>query len=291
MRWIAALMLAMAPSVNAQDGPIPEPLATFDHAVAMAMDTQGRIYVVDQGQEVLLQLDADGKELAMLGGPGGGDGEFDLPSDVDPGTGLTWLVADTGNGRLQRFSQTFLHLETLLVPRNEHFQPGSPSRLDPRVEALGSGHPIAVAQSPTGELFAIEKAQGLVMKWDKSRRLERVIGDFVSGEGALAEPVALAVNTERLFVADRELRAILVYDLFGGYIRTLLNGQAHQVQALALAEDLLWIVLPKQIITVSVGGRRQDTIPAPEGHDLVDAIPAAESLYLLTRTTLARMPR
>ncbi len=294
MRYLLApLVMLLVPTAQAQDGVVTlvdyEALATFTEACRLAIDARNRLYVVDKGREVVVQLDVEGQELARLGGPGGRDGEFDEPLDFDPGAGLTWLVADAGNGRLQRFSQTFLHLETLAVPRKAHFEPGTPGRLEPRDDVLQSGWPVAVAQSPTGETFAIEAYQSVVLKWDKSRRLERAIGGFGLGEATLEEPVALAVNTELLYVADRGSRSILVYDLFGGYVRTMARGLAEDVRALVLDSSMLWIVLPSRLLVMDATGRKLYDIQVREDLDLVDAVPHGGDIFLLTPTQLLRV--
>ncbi len=293
MRCLLALLgLFLVPAAQAQDGEVTladyEVLATFNEACRLAIDARHRLYVVDKGREVVVQLDVDGNELARLGGPGGRDGEFDEPLDFDPGSGLTWLVADAGNGRLQRFSQTFLHLETLAVPRKAHFEPGTPSRLEPRDDVLQSGWPVAVAQSPTGETFAIEANQNVVLKWDRSRRLERAIGGFGLGEATLEEPVALAVDTELLYVADRGSRSIRVYDLFGGYVRTMARGLAEDVRAIGLESSMLWVVLPSRLLVMDATGRKLYDIQVREDLDLVDAAPHGRDVFLLTSTQLLR---
>jgi len=285
-------LFALLP-VQAQEILVPqqeyEVLATFVEACRLDIDMRGRLYVVDRGRDVVIQLTHDGQEIARLGGPGGGDGEFDEPTDIDPGIGLSWLVADTGNGRLQRFSQTFLHMETLAVPRDTHFEPGTPNRLEPRVEVLDGGRPVAVVQSPAGEVFAIEESQGIVLKWDKSRRLERAIGGFGAGEGTLIEPVALAVDTDLLCIGDRGRGAVVVYDLFGGYVQMLTRGRAESVQALALENNRLWIVSPQRIHVAETTGRHLFTYLVPGKLRIVDAVPYGNHLYLLTRTQLLRV--
>ena len=265
-----------------------EVLATFEDASRLAIDGRNRLFVVDKGAEVVHVLSFDGSELARLGGPGSHDGEFDDPHDVDPGNGLTWLVADTGNGRLQRFSQTYLHLETLAVPREAHYEPGTPDRLEPRDDVMQSGRPVAVAQSPTGEVFSIEASEAVVLKWDQSRRLERTIGGWGAGEGRLVNPVALAVGPDQLYVADRALGSVLVYDLFGGWVQVMARKQVAAVRALGLVGTDLWIILPSQILVLDQHGRVLYEIKAGEGLDLVDAKPVGDEVLLLTSTSLIR---
>jgi len=268
-------------------------LVRFDAARALSVDPAGRLYVVDVGRDAVLQLGPDGTRLAILGGPGTEDGQFDEPADVDPTNGLLWVVADAGNSRLQRFSHTFLHLETLPVSRIVRFTPGAQGRTVPvgaeRGDGAADGRPIAVVVSSTSEIFAIDETQGLVLKWDASRRLERPIGGYNAGEGALVDPVALAADATSLYVADRGRDAVLVYDLFGGYIRTLAAGRAADVRALAVVRDQLWIVLPERLLVYQTRGRLLRVLDVRLGEPLVDVAHHKDLTYLLTPTRLLRV--
>ena len=278
-----SLPLLLVPAVQAQVDLVSltdyEVLAAFEEASDLAIDARERLYVVDRGREVVVQLDLDGRELARLGGPGGGDGAFDEPQAIDPGAGLTWLVADAGNGRLQRFSQTLLYMESLAVPRATQFEPGTRNRLESRDEGLQNGWPVAVAQSPTGEIFAIEAHQGVVLKWDKSRRLERAIGAYGLGEGALVEPVALAVDKNLLYVADRGLGTVIVYDLFGGYVRTLARGRAEAVHAIVLEANRLWVVLPTKVHVFGTAGSHLFELVVRSDLELVAVVPYNDFVF------------
>ncbi len=269
-----------------------EVLTHFDEARALGVDPSGKLYVVDVGKNVVLQLGPDGGLLASLGGPGAYDGQFDEPADIDPTNGLMWIVADAGNSRLQRFSGTFLHIETLPVSRITRFTPGVVGRTVPIGDTSGGqeadGRPIAVVISNANEIFAIDETQGLVLKWDASRRLERSVGGYDAGEGALAEPVALAVDAASLYVADRGQAAVLVYDLFGGYIRTLAPGRAEDVRALTVTRDELWIVLPERLLVYQLRGRLLRVLDVQLGEPLVDVAHYDGLTYLLTPTRLLR---
>ena len=269
-----------------------EVLVQFDEARALGVDPSGKLYVVDAGQDVVVQLSTDGSVLASLGGPGAHDGQFDEPADIDPTNGLLWVVADAGNSRLQRFSRTFLHLETLPVARITHFTPGVAGRTVPIGDESGGddadGRPIAVATSNANEIFTIDEAQGVVMKWDASRRFERAVGGYDDGEGALVDPVALAVDATSLYVADRGQDAVLLYDLFGGYIRTLAPGRAEDVQTLDVSGDELWIVLPGRLLVYHTRGRLLRVLDVDLGESLVDVGHYDGVTYLLTATRLLK---
>jgi len=265
-----------------------EPLARFEEARAVAVDPAGLIYVADAGADVVYRLRADGAVEAVLGGPGTGEGQFDKPSDVDPTNGLILVVADAGNSRLQRFSRQYQFLEALPVGtgagRGPTFRSGEEAVLD-----RSKGEPVAVITSNTEDVFAVDAEQRVVLKWDRNRRLERVIGGAEEGDGALMNPVALAADARSLYVADRGRAGVLVYDLFGGFVRVLAEGRAQGVQGLAVFESRLWIVLPHRILVYHTRGRLEKVLDVALGAPLVDVAVQDGRLYLLTTTQLYRI--
>ena len=265
-------------------------LAAFQDARALAVDPSGKLYVADAGPDAVLQLSPGGLLLETVGGSGTDEGQFDQPMDVDPTNGLVLVVADAGNSRLQRFSRTFLPIASLPVGRIKRFTPGSQAT----TLNIGSeggvqeadGRPIAVITNNANETFAIDAIQKVVLKWDVSRRFERIIGGFDAGDGALDDPVALAADGQSLFVADRGQAAVIIYDPFGSYVRTLALGLAEEVRALSVAGDELWIVLPHRILVYATRGQLLRTFAVTLEEPLADVQRVGERLYLLTASRL-----
>ncbi len=258
-------------------------LARFEEARALSVDPGGALYVVDAGRDVVYQLGPDGRVRFVLGGTGTGEGAFDEPRDLDPTNGLLFVVADAGNGRLQRFSRQFQFLESLPVGRKGTSERG-PSYLS-RESGLGNpadGRPIAVLTTPSDEMFAIDEARHVVLRWGRDRRPAGAIGGPDDGEGALVAPVSLASDGRVLYVADRGRHAVLVYDLFGGYIRSLGEGIATDVEAVFVKDRFLWVVLPHRLLVYETTGvlRYVFDIRLPE--PLVDAALSGRTLYLLS---------
>lgn len=296
MRLVLFIALLVAGScVHAQpaDTMIHEgnELVRFEQARALAVDPAGRLYVVDAGKDAVFIVSPQGQPLSTLGGPGGNEGAFYDPADIDPTNGLVWIVADAGNSRLQRFSRTSLFLSALPVQRVSR---GEFDRAVQTVFNLGDesgvqeadGRPIAVISNTANEMFAIDAAQGYVLKWDAARRLERTIGGFGAGAGRLEDPVALALDDTYLYVADRGQRAIAVYDHLGGFVRLLAQRFAEDVRAITVAGGELWIVLPDRLLVYDAQGRLARTIDVRLSEPLVDVAPVGDRLYLLTPTRL-----
>lgn len=296
---IAPVFLVMAFSllaggltpVHAQPSEEVELIARFREAKALASAPTGRLYVADAGRDVIRVLDREGTSHVTLGGSGTRAGEFDDPSDVDPTNGLTVLVADAGNGRVQRFTEEGQYLEA--VPIGRGFLDGREQRVydDGRdgASVQGPGEPIAVASSSGDETFVIDSRNNVVLKWDEQRRPERVIGPFSPPSGAMTEPVALALDgNRRLFVGDRGQGAVLAFDLFGTFDQRIDTPALPDIQALTMDRGRLWIVCPDRVFVwnpeTNTTVEHPVDVPAP----LLDAARRGDEVFLLTATHLYR---
>ncbi len=261
-----------------------EVIAHLPGARALAVDPEDMIYVVTPSEVV--KLDPMGVEELRLDGTN--TGRFADLSDVDPGNGLIWIVADEENGTLLRFSKELLHLETIRVPRNTAVELGRSPHVDlDDGFSTALGQPIAVAGGPNGALFAIDAFSQRVLKWDASRRLERVIGEFGTGYGQLIEPVSLATTPTTLYVADRNLASIKVFDYFGGHLK---NIQAQQnLRSIIATETELWVTYPKEIWIYTHEAKLSHQIVVVLDESLIATAPVSDYLVLLTTNQLLRI--
>jgi hypothetical protein len=82
----------------------------------ITVDDAGRIYVVDGQNDRILTFEPHGHHIATLGRYGSGPGELRRPSGLwirDD----TLIIADAGNGRLQRWTPTGEYLSMTPLPR------------------------------------------------------------------------------------------------------------------------------------------------------------------------------
>lgn len=271
-----------------------EEVARFADARDLAADPFGVLYVADGAHDVVYGLGPEGQPLFTLGGPGSRPGEFDGPAGVDPTNGLALLVADEGNGRIQRFSKAGAHLGSLELPGTRTGAGralGSPSAGELFGDEGGAGGaPVAVASTGRGDVYALDAARGAVIHWNGTGRLAAEIGGLEAGAGALVEPVAMALDPKRaLYVADRGIGAVRVYDLFGGYMRRLGEGRLQDVRALFTHEGSLWVVLPNRLEIFDAEGRLVRTFATDVREPLVDGVWTEQGLYLLTGSRLYRL--
>ena len=271
-------------------------IAEFAEPRAVAVDPQGTIYVVDASTATLVRLTDQGKVLSVHGGSGSGEYEFDSPFDVDVSAGFVWLVADAGNGRIKRFSSEFLHLGSMPVDLSSFAATQSAGGGGFREEEgdplrYSGGRPIAVATNLTDETFALEANSGTVIKWDASRRIERVFGGPGELRGALVDPVSLAIDRGgRVFVADRGLQAVVVYDRFGTFMRRIADGLAEGIVAVSTVGDRLLIVMEDRVAVYSADASLLRTYALALGEPLRDVSVANGAFVVLTERRLIRVP-
>lgn len=266
-------------------------LHRFESAASVAIDPTGHVYVLDAGRGTIVKLDTAGLVLAEWGGSGSGAYAFDQPADLDPTNGLTLYVADAGNRSIKRYSREFLHLETLpvdLTPETTGL--GGTSGAETKLYETGEeGRPVAVRAALDGSLYAIEEERGVVLNWNSSRRLERVFGAYDAGEGALVRPVALALGRNgEVYVADPGRRAVVVFDRYGTYLRSLAEGRARDVRAVTAQGERVLVVLPDRLLVYSTRGGLEGVYRVSLDEPLEGAAVAKRTLYLLTPTRLIR---
>ncbi|PSQ80956.1 MAG: hypothetical protein BRD46_03180 [Bacteroidetes bacterium QS_8_68_15] len=281
------------------------PLARFEEARGLGVAPGGRVYVADAAREVIVRLPPAGDREAVLGGPGGQAGQFDAPADVDPTNGLLIVVADAGNGRIQRFSEEFRHLETLPVGRGYAAAGASPARpvFDAQTDAsndLGGGRPVAVREPDGDATHALDAAEGHVLKWEDQRETVRVVGGFSDGPGTLRDPVDLAVGPGgTLYVADPGRGAVMTYDRFGSFLSARARGLADSARAVAVgSRGRLFLAKPRSVLILSSEGQllRRVTLRLGASSDdeeggVVDVASHERGLFVLTTGALYRFGR
>lgn len=271
-----------------------ESVASFEDAIAISSSPAGVIYVVDQGSSSIHELNERGDFVKELGGPGVSAGQFDEPMDIDPTNGLILVVADAGNGRIQRFSSEFLFLESMQVGDYERIN-STISASQPRYrqgqngELTGTGRPIAVRTMADNRMFALDAEEQVVVEWDQDRNVKQVIGEFSEGEGALIDPVSIELGAEGLlFVLDNGYESIRVYDTFGGYLRTMGNGAVTDATKIKRLGHSIAAVFAKHLLVFQERGMPELRIDLELQNSVVDILYLQGTLFILTKRELLR---
>ncbi|MDH4036785.1 MAG: NHL repeat-containing protein [Candidatus Krumholzibacteria bacterium] len=157
------------------------------------VDSSGRLAITDVENHKVLVLDTYLNIDVAFGNYGTFDGQFDTPLGVSFTPRGELLVADSGNGRLQVFSDSGSHRRTL---------PGAgvdnPMRRPRRAVAAEDGT-VYVADPVARCVFVLPADGGAVRA-------------FIAQEGAAFEPTDVALGREgRLFVTDAATQSLRVF--------------------------------------------------------------------------------
>ncbi len=182
------------------------PSGAFQQAVAVDVDADGNVYIVDRGNNRLLKFSRD-EFVREVGGFGNQGDQLDDPRDVDASTTLSVLVADYNNERIVHFD------------RNLNFVAAYNGQ-------IGDGPVIfqrvrSVAFSTQYDIFLLDDDDRQVVKLDRFGQPALYFGGPEETYGQLLNPFQLTVGNEQVFVSDPGQQVIMVYDYLGNFVRAV----------------------------------------------------------------------
>lgn len=272
----------------------------FQGASRMSLSPDGLVHVADASAGIIRRVRLDGSPGSTLGGSGSAPGDFFEPGDVAASSGIFVWIADTGNGRIQRFSARGALIEILPVPMASDALNDTPRPIF-RPENSGrigsSGRPTSIAVSENDDLHILESVSGAVLWTDRQRSEWQIVGGATAGAGRLQRPIDLSYFDGRLYVADAGSSSIRTFDTFGSYTGNLGRGQLQGISRLHTSESGILAVLPNSLVTMDKDGKTSRHIAVEfssetgeGGQDgdlrIVDALWFGEQLVILTRSRL-----
>ncbi len=282
-RWSVAgvlLCLILWTQLRSQEkaAVVDRAFGSFTNAVSLSLNAAGELFVLDAGTNELLKFSPRGEMLKKIGGRGWGNLEFDSPTDVNASFALDIYVADYHNRRVQRFDRSMNFTQSFSV--------------DNIVPSLsGAFYPQACAVTSQGELFIVESDGRRILKLTTAQRLEREIGLFSGGAGALSDPRDISITGDgRVFVLDG--RRIVEFDTFANYIASISLDSLFVPISISATSNSILVVDPRRIDIYSSGGTKQYEVSASSligferKEEFRDAVATSTTLYILTLHTV-----
>jgi DNA-binding beta-propeller fold protein YncE len=196
-----------------------------------------------------LKSRAKGPPTVFEGGKGSGKGQFDSPTGIAVDSSGNIVVADTGNGRIQKFSPTGALLSSTRIEEKNDGQSSKPSGIavDPpgnlyvadvgshSVRKLASdGTSIAEWKGPEpgfygprriaiggdGSLYVVDQGRTRIVKFSTEGQVLSLWGTKGNGNGQFDDPTSVAVDpkTSKVYVADPRNKRIQIFDCDGKFL-------------------------------------------------------------------------
>jgi DNA-binding beta-propeller fold protein YncE len=170
-------------------------------AVGITFDASDDAWVI--ATTAITEYDNTGSVLSTYGASGAGDGQLNGAEGIAIGAGGKVYVADTDNGRIQRFSAAGVY----------QTQWGA---------FPGTGvpdFPTGLAVDPSNNVYMTKKSTDQIQKFDGNGNLVQEFGGSGNGDGQLSDPAAIAIDDAGfIYVLDTGNTRIQKFDPSGAYI-------------------------------------------------------------------------
>jgi DNA-binding beta-propeller fold protein YncE len=208
------------------------------------------IYKVPETSPPKLSALPEGVTNMLEGGKGSGKGEFDSPLGMCIDGNGNILIADTGNGRIEKFSPTGSFLSVIASKGSGHGQLGEPNGIavdrsgniyvaevasNHRVQKLapdgtfiaewkgpdvGFYGPRRIAIGPDDSVYVVDQGRARIVKLSPDGQVLTVWGSKGNGDGQFDDHTSVAVDptTNKVYVADPRNKRIQVFDSNGRFL-------------------------------------------------------------------------
>jgi YD repeat-containing protein len=190
----------------------------LSHPADVAVDSVGNRWVVDKGNNRIVEYNEGGEPIREVGGLGSAGGKLSSPSGIVIDSSGNLDVTDTANNRVAQFSSTGAFIEVIGANVNKTKVEVGGSTLEKnrctaasgnvcQAGTAGSGEgqmaePIGITTTGGTNLFVVERANNRVEKFSTQGERLAGFGSLGSESGQLKEPTAIAFHGFLLWVAD-----------------------------------------------------------------------------------------
>lgn len=184
-------------------------LGGFANPVRVAIDTNGRIYILDAATGLIKRFDPCAgrfETLPCVGGPGSEPRQFRKPQGLAISPRNDIYVADTGNARVQIFAIKGLVLRSILTT------PAAVKSWDPR----------DIAVSHDCRAYVADYLNGLIHVYDAAGCWRKSFNGAGASAPALVKPIRIALDRKsRIYVVQDGVNAVVVLKPDGTYLATI----------------------------------------------------------------------
>lgn len=188
---------------------------SFDHPVAIAVDSQDNVYIVDQGNNLIQKFSKDGEFMCEWGKRGTNPGEFNSPSAIAIDREDNIYVVDTNNNRIQKIAPDRSCDKAIFTVFG----------------SLGSGEgkfqtPTDIVIGDDNAIYVVDSGNSRVQKFDSKGKFEKEFGSYGSCRECFLAPSRIAYDPTGfgyLYVLDQSRKGFVLHkiDTSGRFLRTL----------------------------------------------------------------------
>jgi sugar lactone lactonase YvrE len=177
----------------------------FNHPAGVAVDLNGNLWVVDQGNDRVVKFSESGQYLSSFGSPGTGNGQFGRPTSIAiDASGNLW-VTDAANNRVEKFSASGAYLAQF------------------GTYGAGNGqlsNPEGIAIDPKGNIWVADTYNGRLQQFNANGQFLKVVSSKGTAQGQLGEPTDLDVDAGgNVWVTDWLYNRVAMFDQAGQFVR------------------------------------------------------------------------
>ena len=180
---------------------------------AIALDTQGKVYVADEWLNRISIFDKDGEFLSSWGKAGSGDGELDRPAGIAIRGDGTLFLTDSRNHRVQMFS-----LDGQFQGKFGSFGDG-PGQFN---------LPWGISLDKDNQVFVADWRNDRIQQFAADGECQASFGQSGSAIGQFNRPSAVCVDEDGdIYVADRSNHRVQVLTPEGRFVTAMVGD--HQL--------------------------------------------------------------
>jgi sugar lactone lactonase YvrE len=172
-------------------------------ARGLTLDTAGKFWVADTGNDRLQKFSIEGNLLQVIGKSGSGEGNFHSPSGVALSLKGNIYVADSGNKRVQVFNAKGMFLGAF----------GKSGKL-----AGQFSEPVDLAVDRSENVYVVDRGNDRISKYDSNGTLVWETGKTGKQDGEFSEPSNITVSPDGdVYVLDTGNARVQVFDTNGKF--------------------------------------------------------------------------